>query len=85
MPNIAISKKLVFRALFFIWAVFSVIYILWDVWGDFKNQKLAQAYQQGRTDTVNALIAEAEKCQPFSVFTSEKQIQLIKVDCPQAK
>ena len=45
---------------------------------------MQQAYQQGRTDTINVLISEAEKCQAFSVFSTEKQIQLIKLGCPGA-
>jgi len=54
-----------------------------NVWSDFKNVQLTQAYNQGRTDTINLLIQEAEKCQPFSVFSGEKEIQLIKTGCPE--
>lgn len=66
-----------------IWVVFSLVYILNDFWSDFKEKRLLQAYEQGRTDTINTVITEAEKCQPFSVFSGEKQIQLMNLGCPQ--
>ena len=81
--NINFSKKIILRSLVLLWIVFSIVYIIWDVWSDFKVDKLNQAYQQGRTDTVNAVMTEAEKCQVFSIFSAEKQIQLKNVDCQQ--
>ena len=81
--NINFSKKTILCFFVFLWVVFSVVYILWDVWSDFQEGKIVQSYQQGRTDTINALITEAEKCQPFSVFSAEKQIQLMNLECQQ--
>lgn len=79
--NLNLSKKTVLYLLVFVWLVFSVVYIVWDVWADFKNVQMSNAYQQGRIDTINTLIQEGEKCKPVSVAGTEKQIQLIKVDC----
>jgi len=76
-----ISKKLILNIVVLVWLIFSVVYICYDAWKDFQTGKLAQAYQAGRVDTINSLITEAEKCQPFSVFSAEKQVQLIKVNC----
>jgi hypothetical protein len=79
--NFALKKFLYF--LVFLWIVFSIVYIINDLWSNYKNVQLVQAYNQGRADTINALIQEAEKCQPFSVYSSEKEIQLIKIGCPE--
>jgi len=83
--SIAILKKTILYLLVFLWIVFSIVYIINDIWSNFKNVQISNAYQQGRADTVNTLITEAEKCQPFSVFSAEKQVQLIKMGCPEAQ
>ncbi len=75
------SKKTILRLFVFLWIVFSVVYIAWDLWSDFKNAQMFQAYEQGRTDTVSALIQEAEKCEPVLVTGTEKQISVIGVHC----
>ncbi len=53
------------------------------MWSDFQVGFLNQAYQAGRTDTVNQLMTQAENtsCQPFSVFNDDKQVQVINVAC----
>ena len=76
-----ITKKLILNIVLLIWIVFSVIYILYDVWSDFKLKALNQAYQQGRADTINALIQQAEKCDPIPVLSGEKRIEVINVNC----
>lgn len=81
--NVSLTNKTILYFLVFLWIVFSVGYILWDVWSDFKNIQILNAYQQGKADTINALITEAEKCQSFSIFSAEKEIQLIKIGCPE--
>lgn len=66
------------------WAVFSLVYIGYDTWTDFKAGQMNQAYQQGRVDTVNNLISRAQKdCQPFSVNSQNNKINLIDVSCLQ--
>lgn len=48
-----------------------------------KKKQLNQAYNLGKTDTINTAIkqAENEKCEPFSIYSNEKQIQVINVNC----
>jgi len=65
----------------FLWIVFSVVYIINDVWSNYKYGQLVQAYEQGRQDTVNALIQEADKCQAIPVFSGEKEILLMNLAC----
>ena len=79
--KMTLSKKTILYVLISVWIVFSVAYIISDVWGDFKNTQILSAYEQGRVDTINTLITEAENCQPFSIFSAEKQIQLININC----
>ena len=73
--------KTILYFLALLWIVFSIVYIVNDVWRDFKDVQLKQAYEQGRIDTINTLIQEAEKCQPIPVFNQEKEVQLIKIGC----
>jgi len=83
--NVTLSKNIILYFLVLLWIVFSLGYIINDLWSDFKNVQISQAYQRARTEIINQLIQEAEKCQPFSVFSGEKKIKLIKVDCLEKK
>ncbi|MDI6856604.1 MAG: hypothetical protein QMD21_07485 [Candidatus Thermoplasmatota archaeon] len=76
-----ISKKFILNIAISIWIIFSIVYIFYDLWSDFKLKALNQAYQQGRIDTINALIEQAKKCEPIPVFSGEKRIEVINVDC----
>jgi len=76
-----ITKKLILNLVLILWIIFSVIYILYDVWSDFKLKALNQAYQQGRADTINALIQQAGTCDPIPVLSGEKRIEVINADC----
>jgi hypothetical protein len=79
--EINLSKKTVFSILIFFWIVFSITYIIWDVWTDFKQGGMIAAYERGRMDTISILISEAEKCEPVSVVGEEKEISVIALDC----
>jgi len=79
--EITLSKKTIFYFLVLLWIVFSVVYIVWDIWSDFKNVRMLNAYEQGRIDTINVLITEAEKCEPVTVTGVEKQISIIGTHC----
>ncbi len=79
--ELVLSKKTISSLLIFLWIVFSVIYIGWDLWSDFKNVQIVRAYQQGKADTINALIAEVEKCGEVPVTGTEKQISVIGTHC----
>jgi hypothetical protein len=76
-----ITKKLILNIIFLLWLIFSLGYIINDLWSDFKVVKLNQAYQQGRIDTINELIRQAQTCQQFPVFSGEKRVNLINIDC----
>ncbi len=82
--NIQFSfKKIILYSIGALWIIFSVSYIVWDIWSDFRIHSINQAYQSGRTDTISQLInqAENEACQPFSVSDGERRVQLINVAC----
>jgi len=78
-----ISKKTIFISLASAWIIFSLIYIPWDFWKHFKNEQLSQAYNLGRTDTINQAVKQAEndKCEPFSIYSNDKQVQVINTNC----
>lgn len=76
-----ISKKIILNTILVAWVIFSVVYICYDLWSDFKNAQMLNAYQQGRMDTINVLITEAEKCEPVTVTGVEKQISIIGTHC----
>jgi len=76
-----LSKKTIMYFLVFLWIVFSVMYIIWNIWSDFKNVRILNAYEQGRIDTINVLITEAEKCEPVTVTGVEKKISIISTHC----
>ena len=74
----------IFVIILLVWAIFSLIYIGYDVWSDFKSQQINQAYQSGRVNTVNNLINRATKdCKPFTVNSNDKKVDLIRVKCLQ--
>lgn len=65
------------------WGVFTIGYIVNDQVKDFKNNYSQKVYVQGQVDTINTLIEKASECKPFSVFSGEKEVNLIGVDCLQ--
>ena len=80
-----LSKKNILKFILVLWMVFSVGFIGWSLWNNLRNQLINLAYQQGVTDVVNQLIADAEKsyCKPIPVFNqaSKKQVNLVNADC----
>lgn len=79
------SKKFWLTTVLVLWVIFSVGYIGWNMWSNYRNQLGNRAYLQGVTDTVNGLIKEAEKegCQPVSIYNQqeEKEIKVINTKC----
>ena len=59
----------------------SAIFILWFLWNSFQINVMQSAYNQGMSDAVVSLIQEAGKCEPFTVYAGETQIQLQQLDC----
>jgi hypothetical protein len=84
------SWKKIGKILLFIilglWLVISAGYIVHERVVRFINQQILiayqLAYQQGVSDTVRALIGEAELCRPVSLIDGERRIEVIKIGCP---
>jgi hypothetical protein len=80
------ATKAILYFLVFLWVVFSIVYIVNDVWSEYKNVEMTRAYEQGkeqgRAETITSLLREAEKCEPVPIFIGEKETQLIKIGCP---
>lgn len=70
---------------FFLWTyvALSAAFILHDVAVDFRDGLLKKAYESGKTDTINALIANVDngKCEAVNVYSGEKKVDLINVAC----
>ncbi len=68
-----------------LWAVFSFVYISYNIYNNFRTQVLQNAYMTGKSDTVNALIEQAsnKECKTFNVYSGEKKVDLINVSCLQ--
>ena len=79
------SYKKLIRLILFLWVVFSVIYIGFNSWNNFRYTLTMNGYQQGVTDTVDQLIQQAEnkECQSFHVYNKQdkKDIELINKSC----
>lgn len=67
--------------LVFIWIAFTLAYIPWSIWHNYKKVQLAEAYNQGVLDLVNQLFLEAEKCQPIPITDGIRELQLIDIAC----
>jgi len=76
------TARNIFCLILLFWVVFSVVYIGNDIWSNYKKVQLVESYNQGKADVINYLVLEAEKCEAIPVFSGEKEIQLIGVDCP---
>jgi hypothetical protein len=68
-----------------IWMVFSVLYIGYDLWQEIKSLPVTQAYQSGKVDTLNALVASSQTCKPVAVQADMGAAQLLNVACLQQK
>lgn len=66
-----------------VWIIFSIFYILLDIYQGFRAGVIEQAYLSGKTNTAAALMEKAEdpSCKPFNVYIGEKKIDLINVAC----
>jgi hypothetical protein len=80
-----ISKKQIVHIIAIVWVIFSVAYICYDIWSDFRANQLSLAYQQGRVDTVNALISQAQACNAIPVSSATTTIEVVNVKCLQTQ
>lgn len=84
--NSSNKGALILLILLLAWAVFSLVYIGYDTWTDFKAAKMNQAYQQGRVETMNRLVSKAkEDCKPFNISSQNDKVNLINVSCLQQR
>lgn len=83
---ISINKQDIFKTVLIIWFVAATGYVIYDQYASYKVLGIQAAYQQGYTDSVSRLIAEAEKsqCQPFEVRKDETKISLVNGQCLQS-
>ena len=78
-----LSQSIVAKVILALWIAFSFIYIVTDIWQNFKQNELLRVVNQAQSEIVSQLILEAEKCEPFPVFVGETKVELIKVGCEQ--
>lgn len=64
---------------------FSLIYILANLWINFKNNVMQWSYLNGKQALLQEIIKEADatKCQPFTVFLKEQKVELVNTQCLQ--
>ncbi len=82
MNKKGISSK-IWKAVLIAWIVFSAAYIFYTEWKKFKLETVRASYEQGRTDAVNQVIIEAQKCKPFPVYSGETEVNLLSIECVQ--
>ena len=79
--HLTLTKATIAILILTLWTTFSMTYIVRDHWQDFKLTQLTVAYNQGRGETVQQLIQEPSKCQPFNIYNQEQKVDLIAVHC----
>ena len=77
------TKKNVLHFLGVVWILVSVGYIVVDQWQDFKVRELSVAYQNGRADAIRTIMTEVDKCKPLPLFSDEKEISVVSIECLQ--
>jgi hypothetical protein len=81
-PSSRVSKQSILKFVVVLYIVLSAAYILFTQFQTYQANLIQQAYYEGRVATIEELISNAEKsCQPFPVFTEEKQVELINLAC----
>lgn len=74
-------KKIIGAVVLTAWIIFSIVYIANDKWQDLQTIQIKQAYQQGVSDTVRAVITESAKCAPVSLKDGDKKTEIVAVSC----
>ena len=83
LTSIAEKKLTPPQIILMVWIAFSVLYIAQDLWrsGIATSYRLGQ--QAGAGQLVNQTIAQAQKCEAFSLFSEAGRVELINVACLQ--
>lgn len=76
-------KKIIGAVVLFAWIIFSIVYIANDQWQVLQTVKMKQAYQQGVSDSVRALMTESAKCAPVPLVDGDKKVEVVAVSCLQ--
>ncbi len=77
-----VIKKIDIKRVIFILFFISLLgYVLWDVSLRVRNYYLLQGYQTAVSEVFNQ--ASNENCSAFNVFSEDKEIVLVNVDCLQ--
>lgn len=68
------------------WIIFSIGYVSYDQWTDFKINYAQKSYLSGKAETVQALMEQAlnKECKPFDAYIEENKVTLINTACLQA-
>lgn len=84
-----INKSTFIIGMVVVYVVVSAGYIVFNLWSNFKLTVMQQAFLEGRRQTVEELITQAQnkECQAFPVFSGDKKVELLNTQCltPQAK
>lgn len=86
MDSMQFTKKQIVHIMLGLYIIGSVGYIGYIQWTTFKTNYSEQAFQSGQADAISQLITQAENpnCQAFSVYSQQKEVQLVNVACLQA-
>ena len=77
-----LDKKIIVSILIGLWFIFSVGYIGWDLWDDFRVRQLTLAIEQSRVNTINQIIQQTvQGCEPLRLFSEETEVNLINTTC----
>lgn len=77
-----VSRQSVLKLVLVVYIVLSATFILFTQLQSYQLRLAQEAYLQGRVATIEELLTQAESsCQPFPVYTEDKQIELINVAC----
>jgi predicted negative regulator of RcsB-dependent stress response len=77
-----ISKNLVISVVAILWVVFSLGYIGWDIWGDFKVNQVNNALRNGYSQAILDVGAQAAKCQEVPLNLGDnKTMSIVSVEC----
>jgi|GEM_PF-1949103 len=77
----AFDMKSVYIMILVLWIVFSVSYVVLDVWEEFKINKMEAAYNQGKADAVRTVIRETAKCSAVPLYDGDKKVEIFSLEC----
>jgi hypothetical protein len=80
--QVSLSPK---KVVLWLYVLVSIVFIVYTLFVGFRDGVLRNAYEAGRSDTVNALIGKATdgKCEAVNIFSGDKKVDLINVECLQ--